>query len=1333
MADTLFSDADLGITSAPAPGSLFVPPASTDTTPPLTVRPQGRAMPAQQGPAPDKPQLFSDADLGITPAGGAGGALANSPTDSNTSGFLKGAGTAVIKGLSDIPGIFGGAMDTADYLVARAQAKITGRPVADILKEQADLKAQSAADPVFRYADPRNWLPSGEQVAAPVLAKTGEYKPDSELGKAAIAAGEAAVSGFSPVIAGSGIGNIVRDGLKLALPNAAAGAASQVATDVMQDPLYGMAAGAAAGGAAGAAGKVATRVLAPAMAGIPGATTAPILGPALQTARDQAAAQQLLRQSSDPAALRTWAATPDTPSAVPNSPSTTATAVGNDRGLFQAEKDARNANNLPFNAIDAARSDAQLGAIGNQQPTGDVFRPGRMFADRLDALDAATQQAEDRLTAAHDAAAATRAQVGQQAEDQANADLMARQSDRQAASTDALDRLRADQQAAHDHLTQSFSEAQSQAQQRAQDAAAPLGPVVPAEQAGATLRSAVEEARTAAKSARDGLYRAVDPDGTLATVVTPVKQAKQAIARNIDPYSGVKPSGAEAGLWSDIDRLPDVIPFRSLQKLDTRVTAAMADARRNPNPNDPEALSRLTQLKGAVVDAIHDGVENQAAHEARLVDEGLLRPDQAMQARMGTIWDEDVGAERNHAGASVVRTGTGSAGISGGGSSGYSGSVRTAGQTGRQSPQAPRNPGLSSEAPRLYDPAGRPSQPVRPAAPRPQPLVDFIRERGGVQDHGGDLRSMGYGDVRGLIAKPGQGLSADRMREAAAEAGYLGADTEHAVTHSTINDLFENIDPERPHYSVRDEAAVHAWDTYDHQRSIFDESRNLYGGSAAVPPRTPLSAYTEADIYPPGLAPEQRRQEGLRPNFDQGAADRLAAAKASHADYAQTYRNGPVAPAIRTNGFAGQYVAPNGEVAAKAFATGPAGYERTRAFLTAARNDPRAVSSITDFALNPIRTKLTGLGTVSPSALARWKTDFAGSLRALDEVSPGFSSRFDNAASATQALTDAGLQHRVELRQFESDQAGRLLAARAAGRADTQAANHNDAATVRASILSNRDALRTANAAEAAQLRSTITAQRAILADAGKTPAGRFGQTVGRSLAPTEIENTIGAMMSTGKTGASRMRSLATDAGSDPVALAGFRKAGVDYMVRSFSNADGSLSGAKFIKFVADNRDTLKELFTQEQLSMFGAVARDAEAGARWRTETAIKGGSDTVKNLGALVDRASKEGKHFSFMSAAIGAGTAAFAHGGLREAAYAGGAAGVAYLYNTLRSTGLGAARERYREALLDPQLAKLLISKMPATVDAGKLRSLAGYVRRGIILGPVLTGPNAIRARQ
>lgn len=79
-------------------------------------------------------------------------------------------------------------------------------------------------------------------------------------------------------------------------------------------------------------------------------------------------------------------------------------------------------------------------------------------------------------------------------------------------------------------------------------------------------------------------------------------------------------------------------------------------------------------------------------------------------------------------------------------------------------------------------------------------------------------------------------------------------------------------------------------------------------------------------------------------------------------------------------------------------------------------------------------------------------------------------------------------------------------------------------------------------------------------------------------------------------------------------------------------NADGTLSGAKLIGFLRENRDSLRELFLHDQVSIMGAVARDAEAGARWRTTTAIKGGSDTVKNmLSSLGGKAGEAAKHVS------------------------------------------------------------------------------------------------------
>lgn len=65
-------------------------------------------------------------------------------------------------------------------------------------------------------------------------------------------------------------------------------------------------------------------------------------------------------------------------------------------------------------------------------------------------------------------------------------------------------------------------------------------------------------------------------------------------------------------------------------------------------------------------------------------------------------------------------------------------------------------------------------------------ITDFIVGRGGVTDVGGDLRSMDAHRQRiGLINRRGEDL--DRAREAAAEAGYLPAD-------STVADLLDLID-----------------------------------------------------------------------------------------------------------------------------------------------------------------------------------------------------------------------------------------------------------------------------------------------------------------------------------------------------------------------------------------------------------------------------------------------------------------------------------------------------------------------------------------------------------
>ena len=254
------------------------------------------------------------------------------------------------------------------------------------------------------------------------------------------------------------------------------------------------------------------------------------------------------------------------------------------------------------------------------------------------------------------------------------------------------------------------------------------------------------------------------------------------------------------------------------------------------------------------------------------------------------------------------------------------------------------------------------------------------------------------------------------------------------------------------------------------------------------------------------------------------------------------------------------------------------------------------------------------------------------------------------------------------------------------------------------------------NAQSKAATAAGISQARGVAKEARATPAGQFAAQGGDRIAPAEVENAVGNLLKTGTSGATRMKSLVDSVSSNPDALAGLRKAGVDWIIRTHQTADGSLSGAKFIDFIKNNRDVLGELYPDHQISMFAAISRDIEANAKWRTETAIKGGSDTAKNVKPMIERALDQGRrHISIMAAA----TAGFLTGGLKGAA----AGASLYLLNSLHEAGIRRIDDLYREALLNPEVAKLLISKMPETAEGSRLKQLVGLIRRSVVVGPML----------
>ena len=485
---------------------------------------------------------------------------------------------------------------------------------------------------------------------------------------------------------------------------------------------------------------------------------------------------------------------------------------------------------------------------------------------------------------------------------------------------------------------------------------------------------------------------------------------------------------------------------------------------------------------------------------------------------------------------------------------------------------------------------------------------------------------------------------------------------------------------------------------------------------------------------------------GLTPNFGPEAAGRLRAANAAYAEYAKTYKNPTVGPGLRTVGYSGQYQRGDAAFIKGAVKPGPEGYENARAYLRAAQNDPDAVEAMHDAALNPLRRAALGPGFLPPQALKNWRDSYGPALRALDEVTPGFSRRFNDAGKATQELLDMGAEHKAAVatargeaaRQAIVDNAARkaqlgqanaldkanaadLLAERAANdRSATQA----DKASTSAALSDRAASDRAAIGQSRADTSAGISAARGIVREARATPAAQFAKGGGTGVASTEVENAVGSFLKTGTTGATRLRGLVQSVQGDPEALAGLQKAGTDWLVRNHTNADGTLSGAKLISFVKQNGDSLRELYPHDQVSMMGAVARDAEAGARWRTTTAIKGGSDSVKNLLAAASE-NGQGPHTTLGMVAVEAVAQGFEHGGLQGAAYGGMGAAAFYMMNAMRQAGIRRTSDLYMAALADPELARTLLSKMPTKADSGTMVAFTRSLRRGLILGPMAVG--------
>jgi hypothetical protein len=231
-----------------------------------------------------------------------------------------------------------------------------------------------------------------------------------------------------------------------------------------------------------------------------------------------------------------------------------------------------------------------------------------------------------------------------------------------------------------------------------------------------------------------------------------------------------------------------------------------------------------------------------------------------------------------------------------------------------------------------------------------------------------------------------------------------------------------------------------------------------------------------------------------------------------------------------------------------------------------------------------------------------------------------------------------------------------------------------------------------------------------------------------------DVVRQIGSVFNS-RDAAARMQHLATVANASPAAKAGLRRAIVEHIQSQFlSNAEAGTTGTAMIKadqfqtFMRTKSDVLAKVFAPEEIGVLRAVSTDLQRANRTINATKLAGGSNTAQDT---VDRAMKGGTILNRLVLEAAAATAGHAvtksfSGGL--VAWLGTKVGA-----SLRDAGIAHVDDLVREAMLNPDLARALLKKVPARAQGGDIERIANAARRISVAGPAIGATQSGRAEQ
>lgn len=407
--------------------------------------------------------------------------------------------------------------------------------------------------------------------------------------------------------------------------------------------------------------------------------------------------------------------------------------------------------------------------------------------------------------------------------------------------------------------------------------------------------------------------------------------------------------------------------------------------------------------------------------------------------------------------------------------------------------------------------------------------------------------------------------------------------------------------------------------------------------------------------------PHAAGDQGLAGDDVAGAEQRLSEAKAQHALYDRVYRKGPVGQGMQKGDFSDQYKTLDSELARGVFPGGDKGGQVTRSWLEAAKGDPEALSAIEDMAASHLVKEMKGDQVLTPEALARWKLKHGPSLTALDEHSPGFSGRFDDAAKATETLRQMGNQRTRLMQGFEDSSAAKLL----------DAQSPQEVARAMGSIISQGQG-----------------AVQGLLAQVERLPM-RLRDTVLSGLRRGALDHLE-----------QRFSNYGAVEGGQPV-----------------------LSGAKMLRFLDQNSEALEPLLGKEGTGALSNLAANAEREAGAGSLQRTKLGSDTAQNTAPWIGAVSKHAPSIGLGGLAMLEGAEALSRGeGWGAAAMTGAAAAGQHILEHLRNAGLRNAQDLYELGLRDPEVGAALMDyaqKMKGRQAQESLNRLLQSVQRSAVL--------------